>query len=233
MVKIFSFCFLDILDLKSAIYNLQQHIVKYADGYKEVLWKLNYLQQSVDNLQSSRQLYDFDSSRQLYDFDSDLFLADDRQSPMAEVTGHAQFNSSEIKKSTPILSEDTEPPKPLFPAITGKNCLPSSEIKKSKLVSAGVVINKYAKMKTESKVGTLAVKLARQAYFGDEVMQKCTVQGIREFPGLPSAELCLLKKEIFSMFPQFWRNPSEFEAVWSTCVSCIGQACKRLRAKKN
>ena len=105
---------LDVLDLKSAICDLQQHIVKYANGYKKVLLKLNHLQQSVDNLQGSRQLYDFDS---------DLFLADDRQSPIAEDTliiDHAHLNSSEIKKSTPILSEDTEQAKPLIPANTGK-----------------------------------------------------------------------------------------------------------------
>ena len=167
----------------------------------------------------------------MYDFDSDLFLADDRQSPIAEDTSVIEPAHLNSRKTTPILSEDTEQAKPLIPANKGKNCLPSSEIKKSKLVSAEVVINKFSKMKTESKVGTLAVKLARQTYFGDEVMRKCTVQGVREFPGLPSDELSLLKKEIFNMFPQFWRNPPEFETVWTNCVSAIGQACKRLRAK--
>lgn len=104
----------------------------------------------------------------------------------------------------------------------------SAEIKKNKLVPVESVISKYSKMKTESKVGTLAV---RQSFFGDDIMKRCTVQGVREFPGLPSIELGQLKQTIFKLFPQYWRNPSEFENVWSTCVESVGQACKRLRSK--
>ncbi len=51
------------------------------------------------------------------------------------------------------------------------------------------------KMKTESKVGTLAMKLARQSFLGDDVM------GVREYPVLN------LDKR-FNLFP---RNASEFE----------------------
>ena len=87
-------------------------------------------------------------------------------------------------------------------------------------------------MKTESKVGTLSVKLARQAFFGDDVLKRCTVHGVREFPGLPCTELRQLKETIFQLFPQFWKNPAEFESVWCTCVESIGQACKRLRSNK-
>ncbi len=83
-------------------------------------------------------------------------------------------------------------------------------------------------MKTESKVGTLAVKLARQSFLGDDVMKRCTIQGVREYPGLPSVEL---KQAIYNLFPQYWRNASEFESVWSTCTESVGQACKRLRSK--
>ena len=118
-----------------------------------------------------------------------------------------------------------------FPVTSGKNCLSSTEIKKHKLVSAERVVSKYSKMKTESKVGTLAVKLARQSFFGDDVMRRCTVQGVREYSGLPFVELGQLKQTIFKLFPQYWRNPSEFEGVWSTCVESVGQACKRLRSK--
>ena len=138
-------------------------------------------------------------------------------------------DSGQFAKTTDSMEvpSDSSP----FPVSVGKNTCQSSEIKKSKLVSVERVVSKYSKMKTESKVGTLAVKLARQSFFGDDVMRRCTVQGAREFPGLPSAELGQLKQTIFKLFPQYWRNPSEFEGVWSTCVESVGQACKRLRSK--
>jgi hypothetical protein len=55
-------------------------------------------------------------------------------------------------------------PLPIQPV---KNSLSSSEIQK-KLSPVDKVLGLYSKMKTESEVGTLAVKLARQAFFGDD-----------------------------------------------------------------
>lgn len=87
----------------------------------------------------------------------------------------------------------------------------------------------HSKLKVESKIGTLAVKLARTSFFGPDVMAKCTVQGVRDYPGLPSAELGELKIALFRLFPQYWSNPAEFESLWGTCIEALGQACKRLR----
>lgn len=44
------------------------------------------------------------------------------------------------------------------------------------------------------------MKLAKEALFGDSVLLKCTPAGTRELPGLPLAELFMLKTEIFELF---------------------------------
>ena len=41
----------------------------------------------------------------------------------------------------------------------------------------------------ESKLPTLAQKLAKEAYFGEAIMVQCTVAGDRDLPGLPEYEL--------------------------------------------
>ena len=106
-------------------------------------------------------------------------------------------------------------------------CLPSAAIVSTKLVLPSEVIARYPKLLVAKKAPTLAVKLAREAFFGDDLMGQCTVMGCREYPGLPSAELCRLKETLFSQFPAFWNNPVDFEGVWASCVDAIGQACKR------
>ena len=109
------------------------------------------------------------------------------------------------------------------------NPLPSSAIQKEKLKPPSEVISSFPKLRGENKAGTLAVKLARLAFFGDEVLVQCTPGGGRGVPGLPIAELNLLKEAMFGQFSQYWGNPSEFEGVWNNCFNAIGQACKRLR----
>ena len=78
-------------------------------------------------------------------------------------------------------------------------------------------------------MSTLALKLARESFFGKDVMVRCTVVGDRELPALPQHELDLLKGQILTLFPAYWNSPYEFEPVWSKCTASIGQGCKRLR----
>ena len=89
-------------------------------------------------------------------------------------------------------------------------------------------IMKHPKLRFSSKIGTLAVKLARDAVFGDDVMAQCTVAGERGLPGLPTKELQQLKQALFVQFPV---APQEFEVLWKTSTAAVGQACKRLRSK--
>ena len=120
---------------------------------------------------------------------------------------------------------------PLPAPLCDTDTLPSEGIPKDKLATPQAVLQKYRKLRGDALAGSLAVKLARESYFGQEVMQKCTVRGNRGLPGLPYTELCQLKQTVFSVFLQYWPNPVEFEPVWVKCSTAIGQACKAIRCK--
>ena len=108
--------------------------------------------------------------------------------------------------------------------------LSSNEINKENLLPHKTVLKKYESLCKENVVGTLAVKLAYESFFGCEVLKQCTVMGCRNYPALPLKELNDLKQLIFSSFPKYWYNQSEFESkIWNTCTNSIGQLCKRLR----
>ena len=110
--------------------------------------------------------------------------------------------------------------------------LPSSEINKEGLQTTDTFFRSHRNLKGESKAGILAVRLAREVYFGTQVMSRCTVSGLRDLPGLPVAELSELKHTVFLQFPQFWQNAVEFEPLWSKCCDAINQSCKKLRQGK-
>ena len=52
--------------------------------------------------------------------------------------------------------------------------LPSSEINKASLKPISEVLQKYSNLRVECTIGTLAVKLAREAIYGDSIMKRCT-----------------------------------------------------------
>ena len=60
---------------------------------------------------------------------------------------------------------------------------------KEKLKTPALVIQQYPKLRGEGKAGTLAVKLAREAFFGDDVLVQCTPGGSRDLLALPCIEL--------------------------------------------
>lgn len=111
-----------------------------------------------------------------------------------------------------------------------ERALPSGAIQES-LENIDDVIARYPSLKG-AKLPTLAMKVAKEAVFGEKIMKQCTPFGSRSLPGLPTAELDKLKEALFRHTPQFWGNPAEFETVWSECTASIGQACKRLRTSK-
>lgn len=78
-------------------------------------------------------------------------------------------------------------------------------------------------------MGLLVVKLAKEAFFGEDIMVRCTVNGKRQLPGLPLTELNSLKHTLFQQFPEFWGNDAKFEDVWAVGVDALNQACKHLR----
>lgn len=123
--------------------------------------------------------------------------------------------------------------RPPCPIKESTAALPSSSIKPwNDQKTIHQVIEANHKLSKISKVSTLAVKIARDAVFGESVMRKCTAMGSRELPGLPRKELFEVKKALFDLFPSYWKSSEEFESVWATCIESIGQACKRLRLRK-
>lgn len=145
-----------------------------------------------------------------------------------------------ISKRPPVLKQVTNNPyslpshhRPPRPIKAHENALPSSMIVAwdgEKTIQA--VIENNHKLAKVSKVSTLAVKIAKEAVFGEMVMRKCTPMGSRELPGLPRKELFEVKQALFDLFPSYWKNSEDFESVWAACIDSIGQACKRLRSKK-
>ena len=66
---------------------------------------------------------------------------------------------------------------------------------------------------------TLAVALAREAFFGEEVMAQCTAKGYGGKPGLPEQELMALKDDIRRLFPDYWNSPLVFEENGTNALS--------------
>ena len=108
----------------------------------------------------------------------------------------------------------------------------SSEIPKQSLRSIQSVLDENIALQNDSSAGTLCQRLAKEAIFGEEVMEKCTPYGTRDCPGLPQAELFELKMIMFRLFLKFHGCPGLFESTWKTCITSVEQACKRLRMQK-
>ena len=110
--------------------------------------------------------------------------------------------------------------------------LSSSSIDKSALSSVNSVVQANLDLLgQEAKITTMASVLAREAYFGEEVMAQCTAQGYGDKPGLPAGEMRELKEEIRKLYPNYLNNSLIFEEKWTKCQESISQACKRARAK--
>ena len=111
------------------------------------------------------------------------------------------------------------------------SALTSADIKKDTLESPQELIQEKQKAgaTTEKMAPTIAQMLAKRAIFGQEIMAQCTPQGTRADPALPRAELYVLKKTIFKLFPAYYNQPQAFEGLWKRCMTAIEQACKRAR----
>ena len=82
-------------------------------------------------------------------------------------------------------------------------------------------MKKYKELRTECKRTILAVKLAREAFFGNGVLKRCTPRGWNELPALPQAELNQLKATLVHHFPWFWTYLEEFEHKWTAAQESI------------
>ena len=100
---------------------------------------------------------------------------------------------------------------------------------KENLITPSEVITKYPRLRGDGKMGELATKLARECFFGKELMRQSTVLGFKDFPALPADDVKALKKTILSVCPEYHCNPHGFESLWKKCVDAINHACSKLR----
>ena len=114
---------------------------------------------------------------------------------------------------------------------SGGNYLPSTSIVRSSLKPIELVKMETKTLLKDGKYSTVAQALARDAFFGKEVMSQCTPGGTPELKGLPRNEFNQLKIEMFKLLPMYHSCPLQFEPEWAKCVDSVGQACKRERRK--
>ena len=155
------------------------------------------------------------------------------------VQQHTTNVSSEC--STPVIQQHgtsyvySDPmPKciPIKPSRKAVNILSSSQINQAELIDPNTVIKKYSNYCSLSRVLTLAQRLASESYFGDNVLEKCTVMGCRDNPALPLKELNELKQIIFSLFPQFWGNSINLKILGQPVPMPLVNAEDRGRKRK-
>ena len=147
-------------------------------------------------------------------------------------------NSMQPEMLAEVMLQQTPPPatssmlRPIV-AVSEKNLeLPSEEIVRSGLRSIPEVLQKYPELQTDAKMGVLGVKLAREAFFGDDILKRCTPRGWQDLPALPQGQLFALKTTLWNQFPRYWSCPEAFEKKWVTVQEAVAQACKRLRNLK-
>ena len=68
---------------------------------------------------------------------------------------------------------------------SNNNAITSATVQPTHLKDPHVVLQNNPKLCTKGNIRRLAVKLARESFFGEEVMEKCTVHGHKNLPGLP------------------------------------------------
>ena len=89
----------------------------------------------------------------------------------------------------------------------------------SQLKSAIDVIGANSKLLLSvAKSGRLAVKLARESYFGENVMRVSTVSG------LSKDKMKEVKARLYEVYR--FDNLVEFEPLWQKCLIAIGKACQ-------
>jgi hypothetical protein len=140
-----------------------------------------------------------------------------------------QYNTSLEDNTIISQPQETATSEPL-PASSSNPSIESTTTESS-LITPETVIQKYPKYLNTANMTRLAVKLAREAYFGTQLMKKSTVYGCTNKPPLPKEDVENLKKFLFSLFPEMRQCPWEFEEKWKRCTDAINHACAILRNK--
>ena len=107
-----------------------------------------------------------------------------------------------------------------FPTIPATANLPTPSNAPDHLstqpLSADEVVKKYPRLRGDSKMGKLAIALARECFFGKDVTSSCSVGG--RGPGttpLPEQGMSNICRVIFSLCPAYLNQEAVFkETVW-------------------
>ena len=220
-------------DQQQEMWSLGERVSDIERTQTTILQALSRLEQMVS--QASYMYSSFSASAAAYHSPSLPNVPD--HFPSTPLSGHHRFEAINLghhfqpNTGTPPANEATvlcatdKDPLPLRHLYHNKP-LPSSEIDKSDLVSVDYVMKG---MKAKSlKPSTVTQLLARESYFGESLMARCTPSGTKDLPALPKQEMLELKKTVFRAFPKY--SVDAFETEWkSKCWTAIEQACGRTR----
>ena len=79
--------------------------------------------------------------------------------------------------------------------------------------TADEVMSKYKRFMTKDSVGRVAIKLARNTYFGEAVLGASTITGNPKTRSLDPNKLNEMKAALCTWFQE--TSPTEFEMIWS------------------
>ena len=128
------------------------------------------------------------------------------------------------------LEFDKGPPPVPVEAPMSKIETPLPPIQYDDLIKPQEVVMKYPTLLSASKIPTLAVRLAKEAYFGKYVMSFCTFRGIGSCHALPETEVKQMKGFLYQLcVPKYVTSKIEFECLYKKCVESVGQSCSYLR----
>ena len=169
-------------------------------------------------------------------------IATTKENTLSPFVSAANTNGTESEAITPPIKPIAKVVVPLGTSRTGNADVPLDDTTKenaplpainyAELQSPNKVVGKYSKFLVRSKIPTLAVKLANEAFFGPTVMSYCTFQGVGSYHALPQQEVKKMKDFLYTVsFPSVVSSRIDFEDVWRKCVESVGQKCKKLRKR--
>jgi len=160
---------------------------------------------------------------------SETFTINPREDPAVPIQIQSKpKDDAVIVTSSPSCSSTSS-----IPATTSSKKMPLPSINYDELSPPEEIIGKHQNLLKISKIPTLAVKLAKGAYFGKDVMAACTVRGLGSYHALPDSQLKKLKIFLQRVcVPRLMTSHVEFEKTWKDCIESIGQSCKSARSCK-
>lgn len=223
-----------------------QRLTALETSHHSILDRVSFLENSQYN--------DFQGFEMVspYDTMSPVHYSSERTSPTTSMDdmGTSLILSSTVPTYIPMVTVSSKPLSPtattsttVFTApssvnsntymssiISAKENDPLPSIDYEEMLSPHVVVDKYPKLLQASKLPTLAVRLAKQAYFGKQIMKRCTVRGTGKLHALLPNELANMKEFLKKLeMPSITSSFVEFENLWKNCTESIGQACKDYR----